>query len=284
LPVWGSANTLGQYFFMKNPEDNSDSRRHKLGEMPGHLLLSSMGKQVLRPGGCKLTEDLLAALDIGPGDHVVELAPGVGATAKLIFERNPGGYTGIERDEQAAAQVNAKAKNHRYQCIVGKARETHLSSHSCHVVLCEAHLAMQAEDRRRKIVAEVFRILRPSGRFGIHELCLRPDSLEAESQQRVREELARATQAGVYPLTVPDWGDLLVDAGFQIRHQSTVSMRILEPVRLIRDEGIGSTARIALNILKTPAARRRVLAMRRMFRQHSKNLGAVAIVAVKPKR
>jgi len=63
-----------------------------------------------------------------------------------------------------------------------------------------------------------------------------------------------------------------------------VSMRILEPVRLIRDEGIGSTARIALNILKTPAARRRVLAMRRMFRQHSKNLGAVAIVAVKPKR
>ncbi|MCY4195084.1 MAG: methyltransferase domain-containing protein [bacterium] len=268
---------------MSNPDETSASRRQDLGAMPGHRLLARMGKQVLRPGGRKLTDDLLAELDISAGDHVVELAPGAGATAKLVFERNPSGYTGIERDEQAAAQVNAKAKNYRYQCIVGTAHETRLSSRSCHVVLCEAHLAMQTEDRMRKIADEAFRILRPGGRFGIHELCLRPDSLEAESQERVREELARATQAGVHPLTAPDWEALLVRAGFQIRYQSTVAMRILEPLRLIKDEGIASTARIVLNILRTPAARQRVLAMRRMFRQHAQHLGAVAIVAVKPK-
>lgn len=269
---------------MNDSDDTSANRRQSLDKMPGHWLLARMGKQVLRPGGRELTDDLLSELSVGPGDHVVELAPGVGATAKLVFERNPSGYTGIERDVDAAAQVNARAKNYRYQCIVGTAQETHLSNNSSHVVLCEALLTMQSEENKKKVIDEAFRILRPGGRFGIHELCLRPESLDAETQKEVRGDLARATQVGVRPLTAPDWNAMLKHAGFQVRYESTVAMRILEPIHLIRDEGLVGTAKIALNIIRTPAARQRVRAMRRTFRQHSRHLGAVAIVAVKPRR
>ena len=269
---------------MSDSDDTSASRRQNLDTMPGHRLLARMGKQVLRPGGRELTDELLSELSVGPGDHVVELAPGVGATAKLVFERNPSGYTGIERDVDAAAKVNARAKNYRYQCIVGAAHETHLANNSSHVVLCEAVLTMQSEENKKKVIDEAFRILRPGGRLGIHELCLRPESLDAETQDEVRGDLARSTQVGVRPLTAPDWSAMIKRAGFQISYESTVAMRLLEPIQLIKDEGFVGAARVVFNMIRTPVARRRILDMRRTFRQNSRQLGAVAIVAVKPSR
>lgn len=66
--------------------------------MLGHWLLARMGKRVLRPGGRELTNKLLAALDIGPTDHVVELAPGLGSTTNLVLACNPASYLGVDRD------------------------------------------------------------------------------------------------------------------------------------------------------------------------------------------
>ena len=45
------------------------------GKLPGHWLLAKMGKRVLRPGGLRLTHQLLAALDIQSTDRVIEFAP-----------------------------------------------------------------------------------------------------------------------------------------------------------------------------------------------------------------
>jgi hypothetical protein len=55
--------------------------------MPGYVLLARMGKRVLRPGGRELTREVLRGLAIGGADEVVEFAPGLGATAQLIFRR-----------------------------------------------------------------------------------------------------------------------------------------------------------------------------------------------------
>src|SRR3990172_6317136 len=68
------------------------------GKLPGHWLLAKMGKRVLRPGGLQLTHQLLAALDIQQTDEVVEFAPGLGVTARLVLARNPVNYTAVERD------------------------------------------------------------------------------------------------------------------------------------------------------------------------------------------
>ena len=56
-----------------------------VARMPGHWLLARLGKRVLRPGGIGLTEKLLRSLSIGPNDDVVEFAPGLGVTARLIL-------------------------------------------------------------------------------------------------------------------------------------------------------------------------------------------------------
>ena len=62
-------------------------------KVPGHWLLASLGKTVLRPGGIQMTRQML-----------VEFAPGLGITAKMTLENKPT-YTAIERDEEAAKSV-----------------------------------------------------------------------------------------------------------------------------------------------------------------------------------
>jgi hypothetical protein len=58
-------------------------------------------------------------------------------------------------------------------------------------------------------------------------------------------------------------------------------MSLLEPGRLIRDEGVLGALRFFSNLMRDSEARRRVLEMRSVFRRNRKNLGAVAITAIK---
>jgi hypothetical protein len=58
-------------------------------------------------------------------------------------------------------------------------------------------------------------------------------------------------------------------------------MHLLEPRRMLADEGYGGVARIAWNLLTHPAARRRVLSMRRMFTRFLSNLAAISFLCVK---
>ena len=99
-------------------------------KMPGYVLLARLGKRVLRPGGRELTREVLSGLNITPADHVVEFAPGLGATAQLIFRSRPAGYVGVERDEQAAAAFNARIVDSRYRCIVSSAQNSDLDDGS----------------------------------------------------------------------------------------------------------------------------------------------------------
>lgn len=52
--------------------------------LPGHWLLARLGKRVLRPGGAGMTTRLLVDAGI-EGSDVVELAPGLGRTAREIL-------------------------------------------------------------------------------------------------------------------------------------------------------------------------------------------------------
>ncbi len=59
-------------------------------------------------------------------------------------------------------------------------------------------------------------------------------------------------------------------------------MRLLEPRRVLHDEGLGAL-RIGLNLLRDHDARRRVLAMRRAFRAQREHLAAIGLVGVRPR-
>jgi hypothetical protein len=58
-------------------------------------------------------------------------------------------------------------------------------------------------------------------------------------------------------------------------------MSLLEPGRLIRDEGFPGALRFMWNLLRDSEARQRVLEMRAAFRRNRKQLGAVSIVGIK---
>lgn len=91
----------------------------------------------------------------------------------------------------------------------------------------------------------------------------------------------RVLHHGVRPLTIAEWRLLLKSEGFEIKATDTASMNLLEPARLVRDEGLRGAMRFALNVLRDTEARRSVLEMRRTFRRNRELIAAVAIPAVK---
>lgn len=253
-----------------------------VSRMPAYWLLARVGKRVLRPGGLQLTRAMLAELAIGADDDVVELAPGVGGTTRLILEHRPRSYTGIERDADAADVVKALLREPTQTCRVGMAQQTGLAAESADVVIGEAFLTMQPEPARRAAVEEAYRVLRPGGRLGAHELALCPASLTSAEQERVRATLATPLHVGARPMIESDWRALFEGAGFQISTTRTAPMALLDPGRVVRDEGLARAARIAWNIVRDPRIRRRVKSIRAGFALAKPNLQALSFVATKP--
>jgi hypothetical protein len=255
----------------------------KTEKMPGHWVLARLGKRVLRPGGVELTRQMLARLQIGSSDRVVEFAPGLGVTARLTLALKPASYTAVERDETAAKIVSNYLTGQSQRCVVGSASETGLPDQSATVAYGEAMLTMQTEETKRSIVNEAFRLLASGGRYGIHEMCLSSDAGAETARRNIERALTAVVHHGVKPLSVSEWRALLTSAGFEVQSVDEASMSLLEPRRLINDEGVKGALRFGWNVLRDKAARQRVLQMRSTFRRYQNELGAVAIVAAKPK-
>ena len=253
-----------------------------VAKMPGHWLLARLGKRVLRPGGLRLTRALLDGLAIEAADEVVEFAPGLGVTARTILQRKPQRYTGVERDTRAAQwtakQLPSKAD---ISVVVGRADQTGLPSGSASVVIGEAMLSMQTAEHKRLIAAEAFRLLRPGGRYGIHELAVVPEDMSTDRQREIDRALSSVIHVGARPLPAREWKLLLESVGFRVVAIGYAPMHLLRPLRLIQDEGILGTLRLAKNLMVDNAARRRVLAMRWVFERYRRNLSAIYIVAQK---
>ncbi|MFG3264467.1 methyltransferase domain-containing protein [Streptomyces bobili] len=253
------------------------------GRMPGHWLLARLGKRVLRPGGAELTHWMLDALDLGPRDRVVELAAGLGATARLALARRPAAYTAVDRDAAAVAALSVLGAGGptRVRAIRSDAADTGLPDGDATAVYGEAMLTMQPSAAKRRVVREARRLLDGSaGRYAIHELCLLPDDLDPALADRIAADLQDAIHVGARPLTPTGWSELLADEGFTVTAHRTAPMALLEPRRLVADEGLVPALRIVGRMLRDPVALRRVRHMRRVFRRHSAHLGAIGLLAV----
>lgn len=253
----------------------------KTQKMPGHWVLARLGKRVLRPGGMELTRRMLNALQISAKDDVVEFAPGMGITAQLTLRKSPASYTAVERDEAAAQIVRGYLSGDTQKCIVGSATDTRLPSESANVVYGEAMLTMQPADTKRQIIHEAHRLLKKGGRYGIHEMCMLAEDVSDETREKTERDLTGVVHHGVRPLTVNEWRSLLESEGFTIQSVNNAPMSLLEPGRLIRDEGLAGAIRFFSNVMRDSEARRRVLEMRSTFRRNRKNLGAIAITAIR---
>ncbi|GAB3410009.1 class I SAM-dependent methyltransferase [Flindersiella endophytica] len=208
------------------------------------------------------------------------MAAGLGATARLTLDHDPGGYVGVDRDEAVVAGLAALADaGQRVRGQRADAQHTGLPSRSATVVYGEAMLTMQPDPAKRRIVREAHRLLGPSGHYGIHELCLVPDDIDAALADEINAALSEAIHVGARPLTRAGWRELLASEGFTPVAERAVPMRLLETRRLIADEGAFGAFRVLLRTLHDGPARRRVLRMRAVFRRYRDQLAAVSVVA-----
>jgi hypothetical protein len=248
---------------------------------PGHWVLARMGKKVLRPGGLGLTRQMLQSLAISDRDDVVEFAPGLGATARLTLTRSPRSYIAIERDESAAATVRRLLTGSNHRCILGRAEETGLDDECATVVYGEAMLTMQTPAAKARIIAEAACLLAPGGRYGVHEIAIVPDDIGTETADQISRDLSGAIHHSVVPLTIAAWRSEFEAHGLRVVAEHTAPMHLLEPRRLLADEGAAGALRFAWNLLRDSQSRRRVLTMRRTFRKYKRHLAAVSFVAKK---
>lgn len=268
----------------------TSEHEHSLGaglrveKIPAHWLMARLGKRVLRPGGREATEWLLKASRIGPDDDVVELAPGLGITARRMLESSPRTYVGVERDEAAAnyaARAIEPANGVEARVILGDASKVPLQDGAASLVLGEAMLSMQPPHRKAAIVSEAARLLKPGGRYAIHELAV-SEHTPPERLARIQAELSKTIHVGVRIGTPADWRRVLEEGGLRIESEKLFPMRLLELDRLIADEGWFGTMKFTVNALRTPGALQRLGAVRRSFREHSEYLTAIAMVARRP--
>lgn len=253
----------------------------KIAKTPGHWVLAQLGKKVLRPGGKELTEKMLEGLNITAVDHVIEFAPGMGFTARLCLEKMPRTYTAIEQNEQAAQIVRRYLYGPDQICKLGNAQQTGLEEGCATVVYGEAMLTMQSDARKNEIIAEASRVLRSGGRYGIHELCVIPDDATQETKRAIQKEISETIQHPAKPITPEEWKRLMLENGFEIESEAVAPMHLLEPKRMLDDEGLVGFLTIAKNMLTKSDARCRVLGMRKVFRKHKDNLAAITLVAKK---
>ncbi|QOR48689.1 methyltransferase domain-containing protein [Trueperella pecoris] len=264
---------------MSEPSEPDELRK------PGHWLLAKLGKRVLRPGGLELSRRLLAAAAPTSADRVVEFGPGAGKTAEILLAARPAQYTGVELNPDAPqALTDLIAEYPQARIIRADARATGLDEKSADLVVGEAMLTMQSMEDKRAIMAEAFRVLAPGGRYAIQELGFRPDDCPQSVMDELSAAISRLIKVGARPLTLQGWCQMLEECGFEVETRLTNPMLLLEPKRVIADEGLLRALRFFVNVRRNPAARTRIRAMRQAFRANQEHLHAVAIVARKPRR
>ncbi|WP_314858656.1 methyltransferase domain-containing protein [uncultured Corynebacterium sp.] len=261
----------------------SSKRDRDEAHLQGHWLLAKLGKKVLRPGGKKLTNWMIDNAN-PTNKRVVEFAPGLGITAAEILDRNPKTYTGVDQDPDAATATTLSTKQARLgiptEVINGVASDTGLPTGSADLVVGEAMLTMQGEKGKTAIVSEANRILTTGGRYAIHELLLTPNNVDQAVADNLRKALATTIKVNARPLTATEWSELLESNGFKVLSIKVAPMGLLQPKQMVEDEG-PRVLKIMFNLARNSQARKRVLAMRKVFSENAQNLGAISIIAEK---
>jgi predicted O-methyltransferase YrrM len=244
---------------------------------PGHQVLATAGKKILRPGGRLATEQLLQWADFKPNETVLELASSFGYSAIALAQRYNVRVVGIEKNPdsvaRARANVTAAGLSDRIEIIEGDIFHLDQLTQQFDYVLAEAILTMQSSSGKVKILAGVRDRLKPGGKFLSHELTAQHQ--EADIQQA----LAAAIRVNASPLSEANWIAALEAADLTVQQQQTGAMGLLNWRQLLHDEGISSTIQIIWNILTHPPIRQRVLAMRRVFQQYRQDLRYIILCA-----
>ncbi|WP_416669626.1 SAM-dependent methyltransferase [Egbenema bharatensis] len=243
----------------------------------GHEVMAAAGKKILRPGGKAATEQMFEWAGFKPGETVLELAASFGYSAIALVRRYGVRVVGVEKNPasvaRARANIQAAGLEAQVQVLEGDIFHLEQIPGQFDYVLAEAILTMQSAPGKAKILQGIHDRLKPGGKFLSHELLV--NDREAE----IHRALAAAIRVNAAPLSETNWIAAYETAGLEVLQHQTGAMGLLNPARMIQDEGLIGTIQFFWNALRHRPIRDRILTMRRVFNQYEQELGYIVFCA-----
>lgn len=242
-------------------------------------MLARLGKKVMRPGGLAPSLRMIEALRITSEDDVIDMWPGLGVTTQHTLSARPRSYTSIERGRAESARVERILAGPNQRSIVVPTHKTGLDEDSASVIYGEALLTLETAKRKAATVAEAARLLRPGGRYGIHELLLTPTSLTESAKDEIENVLTKVLHVLARPLTRDEWRRLLESHGFDVEFEETGKLLLLDIPTFVADEGLLGTAAFLGRSLAHPTVLPRLATIWNTFHRYRDNLGSIVLTA-----
>jgi len=133
------------------------------------------------PGGLDLTRRLGRAIELRPGERVLDIASGPGTTAFLLASEFDVEVDGVDLGDLTVAKANATAASEgiadRVRFHHGDAERIPLPDASVEAVVCECAFCTFPD--KKTAASEMARVLEPGGRVGITDVTLDPARLDA---------------------------------------------------------------------------------------------------------
>ena len=134
------------------------------------------------PGGAALTSRLAAALDVAPGDTVVDVASGPGTSSIQVAKERGCAVIGVDLSAESVAAATSAAEAAGVADLVsfveGDAERLPLERDSADGVLCECSLCIFPD--KAAAAAEMARVLRPGARLALSDVTAVPELLPAD--------------------------------------------------------------------------------------------------------
>jgi arsenite methyltransferase len=214
----------------------------------------------LHPGGAALTSELAAALAVGRGSVVADVACGPGAGSLQLAQETGCDVVGIDISTESLAvargQAEAAGLAARVEFVEGDAEALPLEDGSVDGALCECAVCTFPD--KPAAARELARVLRPGGRLALSDMTAEPERLPAELRTL---HAWVACLADARPL--PELAELLEGAGFSVErserrdHDLAVLLERLDGrLRLARVLGAVDGAALGFGFELLGAARR----------------------------
>lgn len=184
------------------------------------------------PGGLPLTRRLADSLQLRPGQRVLDVASGPGATALLLAREYGVSVQGIDLGEASVHRARAAAQAAGLQGQVrfdtGDAEALPLPDASVDAIVCECALCTFPD--KATAAREFARVLRPGGRLGITDVTVAPGGLPPELA-----DLAGWVACLADARPAAGYADLLAAAGLQVTRSEAHDGALARMVEQIAD-------------------------------------------------
>jgi arsenite methyltransferase len=134
------------------------------------------------PGGANLTRRLADAVDLQPGERVLDVASGIGSTAVLLATERGVDVLGVDLGDAQVFRARERAAlaglSDRVRFQRGDAERLPVADGGFDAIVCECAFCTFPD--KDVAAAELARAIRPGGRIGITDVWLDPDRLDPE--------------------------------------------------------------------------------------------------------